>query len=263
MNELIQKITKADDFYGMVGDNAAVLQNDVNVSKTIPNESVDLIVTSPPYNLDMPYNTYEDMNEYQEYLIWTRRWLLACWFMLKDDGRICINIPMDTNIGGYNPAGADLIHIAKAIGYEYRSTVIWNKQNIHKRTAWGSWMSASAPFVIAPVELIILLCKNQWKKKNKGESDITRDEFMLYTNGLWEFPGAPAKKIGHPAPFPVELPMRCIKLFSYVGDIVLDPFLGSGTTLIATRQSGRVGIGMDMDADYCSMALERIRDETS
>ena len=124
-------------------------------------------------------------------------------------------------------------------------------------------MSASCPYVIAPVELIVLLYKDSWKKKGKGRiSDITREEFISWTNGVWKFKGESKTKIGHPAPFPIELPKRCIKLFSFVGDTVLDPFMGSGSTVIAAKQNSRNGIGIDMEMDYCQLAMERILRET-
>ena len=124
-------------------------------------------------------------------------------------------------------------------------------------------MSASSPYVIAPVELIVLLYKDSWKKTSGSKiSDISREEFMNWTNGVWTFKGESKRKIGHPAPFPVELPKRCIKLFSYVGDTVLDPFMGSGSTVIAAKQSNRKGIGIDFEIDYCELAMNRILKET-
>ncbi len=125
-------------------------------------------------------------------------------------------------------------------------------------------MSASAPFVIAPVEVIIVLYKDSWKKtKGDKQSDITRDEFLEWTNGVWNFNGESKKRIGHPAPFPIELPRRCIKIFSFVGDTVLDPFLGSGTTLIACARTGRTGIGVDVDENYCKLARKRLIQEAN
>ena len=123
----------------------------------------------------------------------------------------------------------------------------------------NSWMSASAPYVIAPVETILILYKGEtWKKPEKGVSDITREEFIAWTNGLWTFNGESAKRTGHPAPFPVELPHRCIKLFSYVDDIIFDPFLGSGSTLVAAAMNGRKAIGIDISAKYVELARNRI-----
>jgi DNA modification methylase len=122
----------------------------------------------------------------------------------------------------------------------------------------NSWLSASAPYVIAPVEVILVLYKEKWIKEKKGKSDVSREEFLEWTNGVWSFNGESRNRIGHPAPFPVELPRRCIKLFSYVGDTVLDPFLGSGTTLLACFETKRLGLGMDIDRKYCELAKTRI-----
>ena len=149
--------------------------------------------------------------------------------------------------------------IAKEVGFRYHSTIVWNEGNISRRTAWGSWMSASAPYVIAPVELIVVLYREHWKRSSGSrDSDITRQEFMDWTNGLWTFNGERKKRVGHPAPFPVELPRRCIRLFSYVGDTVLDPFMGSGTTLVAARDCGRRAIGVEIEERYCALARDRL-----
>jgi len=109
------------------------------------------------------------------------------------------------------------------------------------------------------VELIVILYKESWKKNVRGESDIGREDFMNWTNGVWTFNGEKKSRIGHPAPFPIDLPTRCVKLFSYVGDTVLDPFLGSGTTLIAAIQNKRFGIGIEIDAEYCKLATDRLQ----
>lgn len=236
-----------------------IINEDVLTTESITPSSIDLIVTSPPYNVDIEYNSSADNNSYSDYLSWTNDWLKRCHDWLKSDGRMCLNIPLDKNKGGQQSVGADITRIAREIGYGYHSTIVWNESNISRRTAWGSWLSASAPYVIAPVELIVILYRDQWKKFQKGESDISRDEFIAWTNGLWNFNGESAKRIGHPAPFPIDLPERCIKLFSYVGDTVCDPFLGSGTTLVAARKLGRCGIGIEIDESYCSIAAERIK----
>ena len=117
--------------------------------------------------------------------------------------------------------------------------------------------------MIAPVELIVVLYKNEWKKKAKGESDISKDEFMAWTNGLWTFNGESKKRIGHPAPFTRELPKRCIKLFSFIEDIVFDPFSGSGTTLIEANVNNRIGIGLEIDKTYCYLAKNRLARDIS
>jgi len=227
----------------------------------IPEDSIDLIVTSPPYNVGIDYNSHNDTISYKEYLDWTGEWLEKAYRLMKSDGRMCLNIPLDKNKGGQQSVYADITTIAKRVGLKYHSTIIWNEGNISRRTAWGSWLSASAPYVIAPVETIVILYKDSWKKHRKGKSDITKSEFIEWTNGLWTFSGESKKKIGHPAPFPVELPRRCIKLFSYVGDTVLDPFLGSGSTAIAAYKLNRKAIGVEIDEIYFRLAIKRIMKE--
>lgn len=241
-----------------------LIQGDVLTTPLVDANSIDLVVTSPPYNVDIQYNSHKDDVSYAEYLDFSRKWMTRCFEWLKDDGRFCLNIPLDKNKGGQQSVGADLITIAKQIGFQYHSTIIWNEGNISRRTAWGSWMSASAPYVIAPVELIVVLYKKNWKKLSGSKvSDVGRQEFMDWTNGLWSFNGESKKKIGHPAPFPIELPRRCVKLFSYVDDVVLDPFCGSGTTLIAAAANNRKGIGIDVDKKYCDLAQKRILESTT
>lgn len=240
-------------------DGVVILNDDILKTSAIELGSVDLVVTSPPYNVDIRYNSHRDDISYADYLKFSEKWLARCFDFLRNDGRLCMNIPLDKNKGGQQSVGADLTTLAKQIGYKYHSTIVWNEGNISRRTAWGSWMSASAPFVIAPVELIVVLYKKTWKKTGGSKrSDVARDEFMNWTNGLWTFNGESKKKIGHPAPFPLELPKRCVKLFSYVGDTVLDPFMGSGTTLLAAAMLGRKAVGVEVDKGYCKLAKTRM-----
>ena len=239
-----------------------IYNDDVLATKVIESGSVDLIITSPPYNVSIKYNSHNDEMPYKDYLDFAREWLSKCYDLVKDDGRFCLNIPLDKNKGGQQSVCADLTTIAKQASWKYHSTIIWNEQNISRRTAWGSWLSASAPYVIAPVEVIVILYKKRWKKESGSRiSDISKADFQEWTNGVWNFSGESKRKIGHPAPFPVELPKRCIKLFSFVGDTILDPFLGSGSTLVACSQTGRKGIGIEIDRGYCEIAKRRILKE--
>jgi site-specific DNA-methyltransferase (adenine-specific) len=240
--------------------NIRIYCDDFLKMEAIEPNSIDLIVTSPPYDVDVKYENYDDSIPYEQYLEFTEKWLLKCYELAKPDGRFCLNIPLDKNKGGQQSVYADITTIAKKVGWKYHATIIWNEQNISRRTAWGSWMSASAPFVIAPVEVIVVLYKKEWKKTRNGKSDITRDEFIEWTNAVWNFSGESRTKIGHPSPFPVELPKRCIKLFSFVGDTVLDPFLGSGTTLIACLETNRRGIGVEINRNYCELAVRRLKE---
>ena len=250
-------------------DEVSIYHDDILKLKSIPKSSVDLIITSPPYNVDVHYNSNKDDLSYGEYLKFTTKWMTKCYELAKDDGRFCLNIPLDKNKGGQQAVCADITTIAKSIGWKYHSTIIWNEGNISRRTAWGSWMSASAPYIIAPVEVVLVLYKEHWKKikndkdkSNEDKNDITREEFMAWTNGLWSFNGQTKKAAGgHPAPFPIELPRRCIKLFSFIDDVILDPFLGSGSTLIAAKLNNRKGIGVEIDKSYCEIAVSRLQKE--
>lgn len=259
------RITKKKKRPYFAFENISIFHDDILSIQSIPNESIDLIITSPPYNVDIHYNSHDDNISYDQYLEFTRKWMSQCYKFAKSEGRFLLNIPLDKNKGGQKPVGADFTQIAKDTGWKYHSTIIWNEGNISRRTAWGSFMSASAPYVIAPVELILVLYKNSWKKTGgTRQNDITKKEFMDWTNGVWTFNGQNKKGAGgHPAPFPVELPRRCIKLFSYIGDTILDPFLGSGSTLIAATQLQRNGIGVDVDKNYCDIAVDRIKREAN
>lgn len=258
----LQKTKKGRLFFEAAKGKIKILHDDFLTTDLIDENSVDLIVTSPPYNVDIHYGSFKDDIPYEKYLEFTEKWLGKAYSLMKPDGRMCLNIPLDKSKGrkgaGFQSVYADVVNIAKKVGWKYFSTIIWNEGNISRRTAWGSWLSASAPYVIAPVEVVIIFYKERWQKTNKGVSDITREEFMEWTNGLWTFSGESKKKVGHPAPFPVELPKRCIKLFSFVGDTVLDPFLGSGSTLIACALLNRKGIGVEIDENYCDLAKQRL-----
>lgn len=244
--------------------NALLLQGNALEENIFKDEIFDLIITSPLYNLDINYNSHKDNLTYEEYLSFSEKWIKNCFKWSKKEGRLCLNIPLDKNKNGQKSIGADLTVLAQKIGWKYHSTIIWNEGNISKRTAWGSWLSASSPYVIAPVEIIVVLYKENWKKTTGSKiSDITKEQFTKWTNGLWTFNGESKKKIGHPAPFPIELPYRCIKLFSFIDDIILDPFAGSGTTLIAANNTNRYSIGLEIDPKYCEIAKQRILNETN
>ena len=272
MSQVIVKKTKTEKFSDerknsskkefYKNKNLSLYCGDVLDCSFFKNPFIDLIVTSPPYNVGIDYQSNNDELSYREYLDFSKKWMENCYQWSNTQARFVLNIPLDKNKGGQKSMGADLTTIAQKVGWKYHSTVIWNEGNISRRTAWGSWMRASAPHVIAPVELIVILYKDEWKKTNGTKiSDITKEEFIKYTNGMWVFNGESKKRIGHPAPFSCELPYRAIKLFSYQNDMVFDPFMGSGTTLLVANNHKRRGIGLDIDKDYCELAKNRILKE--
>lgn len=222
--------------------------------------SCDLIVTSPPYNVGMTYDGTGsgDSIDYGEYLKFTRKWIRNALYWSKDDGRMCINVALDTSKFGKQPLTAQVTQIALRSGWKYFATIVWNEGNISRRTAWGSWKSASAPHIISPVETVIVFYKRNWIRGPYKNDDITKTEFNNWTSKIWSFNGESAKRIGHNAPFPRELPRRCIKLFSKKGETILDPFSGSGTTLIEALLHNRKAIGIEMEERYCQLANRRI-----
>lgn len=240
-----------------------LLRESALCANAFPRASMDLIITSPPYNVGLEYDAQtDDSVSYDDYLKFSRAWMKNCFRWAKTGCRFCLNVGLDKNKNGKQSVGADLTQLAKKVGWKYHATIIWNEGNISRRTAWGSWCMATAPHVIAPVELIIVLYKDDWKRDGTGrKSDIVKEDFMAWTNGLWTFNGESGKRIGHPAPFPRELPKRCIKLFSFVDDAVFDPFAGSGTTLIEAINCNRRAYGLEIESKYRDLALQRIAKE--
>jgi len=257
--DLLQSPTFSNRFEYYRDNKLILFKGDVLNEYVFDKQFIDLIVTSPPYNVGIDYNSNDDTMTYEDYLSFSKKWMKNCFNWSKTQARFLLNIPLDKNKGGQKSVGADLTKIAQDVGWKYHSTIIWNEGNISRRTAWGSWLSASAPYVIAPVELIVVLYKEEWKKTNGSkQSDITKKEFMDWTNGVWTFNGESKKRIGHPAPFPKELPHRAIRLFSYIDDVIFDPFAGSGTTLIEAVNNKRIGIGLEIDENYCALAKNRL-----
>ena len=237
-----------------------LILGDSTKRSTLYSESIDLTVTSPPYNVGLSYDeSTDDGMSYDDYMKFTKKWLSNVLHWTRPTGRLCLNVGLDKNKNGKRPVCADITQLALDVGWKYHATVIWNEGTMSRHTAWGSWLSASAPHVIAPVEVIIILYKDEWRRNRSGETTITKSEFMSWTKGVWQFGGA--KKNGHPAPFPRELPRRCIRLFSYIDDVVFDPFAGSGTTLVEAICCGRDAIGVEISGQYHKIAMSRIHDE--
>jgi site-specific DNA-methyltransferase (adenine-specific) len=226
---------------------------------SLEENSVDLIVTSPPYNLSIGYSDNSDGLTYSDYLTWAGLWINNCKCILKPGGRICINVPIETNLTGKRFIQSDYINILEDSTLIRIANITWDKRNVTRRTAWGSWKSPVFPCINNPLECILVYCRYTPRHLgNKEDIDITRDEFIEYTMGVWDMQPAKKSKVGHPAPFPEELPYRCMKLFSYKNDLVLDPFMGSGTTAIVAKKLGRNYIGFDISPEYCKLANERI-----
>lgn len=223
----------------------------------IPDNSVNLMITSPPYNVGKEYDNDLTLEEYRELL---ENVFQETYNKLATGGRACINI---ANIGRkpYIPLHSLIIDIMLNIGFIMRGEIIWDKSaSVGGSCAWGSWQSASNPVLRDVHEYILVFCKDSFsKKKVKVKKDtITRDDFLSWTKSVWTFPTESAKKIGHPAPFPLELPHRLINLYSYEDDVVLDPFAGSGTTCLAALQNNRNYIGYDIVKEYVDLANDRI-----
>ena len=226
----------------------------------IPDNSVHLMITSPPYNVGKEYDDDLTLDEYLDLLTSV---FCESYKKLVTGGRACINI---ANLGRkpYIPIHAMVIEIMLDLGYLMRGEIIWDKStSAGGSCAWGSWMSASNPVLRDYHEYILVFSKESYSKnKNQEKLDtITHDDFIQWTKSIWTFPAVNAKKIGHPAPFPIELPHRLINLYSYEGDVVLDPFIGSGTTATAAIQNKRNFIGYDIKKEYIELAQKRISNQ--
>lgn len=224
----------------------------------LPDESVHLMVTSPPYNVGKVYDEDLSLEEYRQLL---RKVFEQVYRKLVVGGRACVNI---ANLGRrpYIPLHSYVIEDMVGAGFLMRGEIIWLKAaSAGVSTAWGSWMSASNPVLRDVHEYILCFSKGEMGREGKRKtSTISREEFLEFTKSLWRFPAESAKKIGHPAPFPVELPYRLIQLYTFKGDVVLDPFCGSGTTCIAALITGRRFLGFDIDPSYVELARMRIKE---
>lgn len=228
----------------------------------IPDNSIHLMITSPPYNVGKEYDNDLTLDEYSQLLGTV---FSQTYDKLVTGGRACINI---ANIGRkpYIPLHAMVIEIMLDLGFLMRGEIIWDKSaSAGGSCAWGSWMSASNPVLRDYHEYILVFSKESYSKNKKQEKrdTIQKEDFIKWTQSIWTFPAVNAKKIGHPAPFPIELPHRLINLYSYEGDVVLDPFCGSGTTCLAAIQNNRNYIGYDINENYIELTQKRISNQKS
>jgi len=253
----------------------------IKVMGEIPENSVDLVVSSPPYNVGIPYDTHIDNTNMEDYWTWTKDWLTEAYRLLKDDGRVAINIPYEVNVqdrGGRVFFVSEFYQVMKQIGFKFFGIVDLEEDSPHrsKTTAWGSWMSPSSPYIYNPKECVILAYKKHHIKKVKGQPQwkgepITTEEGktkMLYTEqdkkefmelvfGQWKYlnDSRPMTK----ATFSMDIPTKAIKILSYKNDIILDPFNGSGTSCVAAETLDRRWIGIELSTNYTEIARERIQ----
>ena len=257
----------------------------IEVMAKMPESSVDLIVTSPPYGVGIAYDTFNDDIEFEQYKLFSASWLREAYRVLKDDGRIALNIPYEINRqdkGGRILMVSEIWQVMKSIGYKFYGIVDLEEESPHrsKTTAWGSWMSPSAPYIYNPKECVLLAYKKTHIKKIKGEpewvgevvdveqedgttkkktvyQDEHKKEFMELVYGQWDY-FADTKQMTK-ATFSMDIPMKAIKILTYRNDIVLDPFTGSGTSICAAEIGGRRWIGIELSENYSKVAKERVQ----
>ena len=257
----------------------------IEVMAKMPESFVDLIVTSPKYNVGIDYDSCDDRMSMEDYWEWTKEWLTESFKVLKDDGRIAVNIPYEVNVqdrGGRVLFMSEFWAIMKKIGFNFYGLVDLDENSPHrsKTTAWGSWMSPSSPYIYNPKECVILAYKKDRIKKIKGEpqwtgemtdieqedgsikkkmvyQDEDKKEFMSLVYGQWEYFADTKQQTK--ATFSMDIPMRALKILTYKNDIILDPFTGSGTSLVAAEILGRRWIGIELSPNYCKVAQERVQ----
>ena len=240
-----------------IADLDVIYQHSSEEMKELPDNSVHLMVTSPPYNVGKEYDNNLTLEEYLEFL--NRVWK-ETYRVLVPGGRACVNV---ANLGRkpYIPLNGLIAKELIDLGFLMRGEIIWDKAaSASTSTAWGSWQSASNPTLRDTHEYILVFSKGTFKReKIEGrESTIAKEEFLEFTKSVWAFASESAKKIGHPAPFPVELPYRLIQLYTYSNEVVLDPFMGSGQTALAALKSGRHYVGFELNEEYLRLAKSRI-----
>jgi len=259
------------DFPNNINENEKYIENEIpenylnkiflktsEIMEELPDNSVHLVVTSPPYNVG---KEYDDDLTFKEYISFLKRVFKEVFRVLVPGGRFCLNI---ANLGRkpYIPLHAYLSKmLIEDVGFVMRGEIIWYKNSAAGSTAWGSWKSPSNPILRDVHEYILVFSKKKMKRDNpfRRKTDLTREEFLEFTKSVWIFPPESAKRVGHPAPFPVELPYRCIKLYTFVGEVVLDPFMGSGTTAVAAILTRRNFVGYEINKEYIEIAHKRIQ----
>lgn len=222
----------------------------------LPDNSVHLMVTSPPYNVGKEYDENLTLDQYRNFLRMVWREVKR---VLVPGGRACINI---ANLGRkpYIPLHAFIVEDMLDLGFLMRGEIIWNKASSSSpSTAWGSWLSAKNPTLRDIHEYILVFSNSMFTRVNpRRKSTISKEEFLALTKSIWTFSAESARKVGHPAPFPVELPYRLIQLYTFEDEVVLDPFIGSGQAAIAAIKAKRHYVGYDINEEYVSLSKRRI-----
>jgi site-specific DNA-methyltransferase (adenine-specific) len=263
-----------------------IIQGDCVIEMAkLPESTIDLIVTSPPYNVGIDYDSHDDRMMMDEYWEFTEQWLTQAYRLIKDDGRVAINIPYEVNVqdrGGRVLFMSEFWAVMKKVGFKFYGLVDLDENSPHrsKTTAWGSWMSPSSPYIYNPKECVVLAYKKDRIKKVKGESqwkgelvdleqedgtikqkmmyqDEDKKEFMSLVYGQWEYFADTKQQTK--ATFSMDIPLKAIKILTYKNDIVLDPFTGSGTSLVAAEVSGRRWIGIELSENYTKVATDRVQ----
>ena len=235
-----------------------IFQHSSEKMSELPDNSVSLMVTSPPYHVGKDYDSEDTFIEFLDLL---ERVFQETYRVLQPGGRAVVNL---ANLGRrpYLPLTHMVTQRMLDIGYLMRAEIIWRKaKGASGNCAWGSWRSAKNPVIRDVHEYCLCFSKGRFDRVTKGESDISAEEFMQSTLSVWEIPPESATRVGHPAPFPVELPKRFIELYTYKGDLVLDPFMGSGSTAVAAVRTGRLWVGYDTEPEYCEITRKRAAEE--
>ncbi len=224
-------------------------------------DPITLSIYSPPYNLGIDYVNYKDDLPFEEYAKWQKDIMSALYEKTRPGGRICINIPPDigTLKEGKIPVDVLFANLLSMTGWQYRTKIVWSKSQITARTAWGSWCSPSNPNLLPSFEYILVYYKDSPRLEgDKQNITIQKEEFIEWTNALWTIAPASAKELSHPAPYPESMCDRLIKMYSYAGDLVVDPFSGSGSTCVAAKKNRRRYLGFEINPEYIKFSQQRL-----